>query len=256
MGISDKQKFISSLDEERRVLFAHIYDLALRHERSSAAVYGSFLSESQQSDLFIRKEMLPCAYTLFGGFDDAERKMIGFVSEWDEPDFPISVLEITGRNLEKLTHRDFLGSIMALGIKREKCGDIITGEKASVLLHSDIAPFVEQSLFKIGNEGVSVRLSSIKELSVPEKKVRVVKGTVASLRLDAVVAMMTNTGRSSACERINAGRVFVNGICVSKTDMHLSGGEIISVRGFGRATLEKGGTSRKDRIFITLNVSS
>lgn len=252
MGIS-REKFISSPDSERSTLFAHIFDMASSCFNHSKICYGMFLSESEQSDLIKKASHLPCPYTLFGGYDDAERKMVAFLPDYAEPDFPISVLNIKTPNLGKLTHRDFLGSLLGLGIKREKCGDIIISEDlCSVILHSDIARFACDNLIRVGREGVSTSIDSIDSLVLPEKEFSYITGTVSSPRLDAIVALFIKSGRNQAAEFISSGRVFVNGICAMKNDMHLSGGERISVRGKGRGIVEFGGQSKKGRIFVTI----
>lgn len=252
MGISQKQKFLSGLDDEHEIQFAHIYDLALQADKFGCARFGDFLSESGQSELLKRKNLLPCAFELFGGFPDAERKMVGFSYDGEMGQYPIVPVVIRGKNLSSLSHRDFLGSIMALGIKREKVGDIITGgEKCIVFSCEEISRVILQ-LDRVGKTPVVCEEESLSELELPARQFTEIKGTVASLRLDAVLAMMIGTGRGNTGEWIRSGRVFVNGICASKADMRLSGGEKISVRGVGKAELELGGTSRKDRIFITL----
>lgn len=254
MGIIDKKQFTAALDYEMQNLFCHIYDLSERSYNKGIGLYGPFLSENEQAELLRRERYLPCGYELFGGFEGAERKMIAFIPEWEEADFPIAAVKLTGRTLSKLNHRDFLGSIMGLGIKREKCGDIIIGDDVCyAIMERDIASFSAGSLIKVGREGVNAELSTLSDISVPERKLKPVTGTVASLRLDAVLTLMCGSGRSAAAEIIKSGRVFVNGLSVLKADLHLSDGDVISVRGKGKATLSVGGTSKKDRIFITLN---
>lgn len=254
MGIMDKRHFLSSLDYEHSIKFAHIYDLAEKSFRQGRALYGDFLSENSLGELSRRASFLPVMPVLFGGYEDAERKMVAFIPEYEEADFPISVLTLSSPRIKNLSHRDFLGSIMALGIKREKCGDIIISEDTcQILLHSDIADFVCSSIDKVGREGVKTQLTALCDLIVPEKKFTSISGTVASLRLDAVISLFAGKGRSKSSELIKGGLVFINGIATDKCDMHLSEGDTISVRGIGRATLSVGGHSKKDRIFITLN---
>ncbi|MBQ6937692.1 MAG: RNA-binding protein, partial [Clostridia bacterium] len=131
-------------------------------------MYGDFLSEGSIGELLRRRDFLPMHPVLFGGYEDAERKMVGFIPEYEEEDFPISVLSLSSPRIKNLSHRDFLGSIMALGIKREKCGDIIIGEDTcQILLHSDIADFVCSSLEKVGREGVKTELIELCGLIVP-----------------------------------------------------------------------------------------
>lgn len=250
----DKQRFLSSLDYEHSIKFAHIYDLAEKSFRQGRALYGDFLSENSLGELSRRASFLPVMPALFGGYEDAERKMVAFIPEYEEADFPISVLSLSSPRIKNLSHRDFLGSIMALGIKREKCGDIIIGEKeCRILLHSDIADFVCSSLDKVGREGVKTQIIPLSDLNVPQRKFTATNGTVSSLRLDAIVSLFAGKGRSKSGELIKGGLVFVNGIAASKCDMHLSDGDTVSVRGVGRATLSVGGRSKKDRIFVVLN---
>ncbi len=255
MGIKEeKKRFLYSLDDESRSLFARIYDLSVQADKYGGALYGDFISETNADVLLDRKHLLPAEPVLFGGFDGAERKMVGFVPDYLEADFPISIVKITSRKNSNLTHRDYLGSLMGLGIKREKCGDIILNDNiCCVFLQSDIARFVDSSLLRVGSEGVNTSIVSVDEVTLPERKFTQISGTVASLRLDSVLTLFIGTGRSHTTAYINNGRVFVNGVVSSKPDMHLEDGDVITVRGVGRAILEVGGTSRKDRTFITLN---
>ncbi len=254
MGIIDREKFSSSLDSRHEMMMRHIFDMALLCEKRYESVYGDFLSENSIGLLLARKKHLPLEPMLFGGIQDAERQMVAFISEYDEADFPISAVKITSPHISSLSHRDFLGSILGLGLKREKCGDIIILEKECyVILHRDIAQFVASNLVKVGREGVRCTECDISDIVLPQKSFEPIKGTVASPRLDAVVSIFAGKGRSQAAELISAGFVFVNGIAALKNDMHLSEGDVISVRGYGKAVLEMGGKSKKDRTFITLN---
>ena len=132
MGIKeDKLRFLGALDSEKTLIFAHIYDLSLQAEKYSSPVYGDFLSMEELSLLNQRAHLLPSPPTLFGGFEDAERKMLAFIPFYEEADFPICAVKITARKSVHLSHRDYLGGVMALGIKREKCGDIIIQENTA-----------------------------------------------------------------------------------------------------------------------------
>ena len=254
MGRVSKKDFLYGLDSRHSVMFAHIFDMAMKLDHYPLPVYGDFLSENSLSELSKRVQFLPTEPVLFGGFDDAERKMVGFVPDYEEPQFPISVLKLSFRSAKTLTHRDFLGSILGLGIKREKCGDIIINDDcAYVFLAEDIASFVKNNLTKVGREGVRTETVPFSEINVPKKEFKPIDGTVSSLRLDAVISLFAGKGRGKASEMISAGLVFVNGICAEKSDLRLSDGDVISLRGKGKATLSVGGTSKKDRIFITLN---
>ena len=194
---------------------------------------------------------------LFGGFDGAERQMVAFVPDFEEPSFPICAVKISSPMIKSLSHRDFLGSILGLGIKREKCGDIIIGDKeAYVIVADEISSYVLSSLEKVGRVGVRCEIVSLSKIDVPERSFKPVTGTVSSLRLDAVISLFSGKGRSKASELIAGGLVFVNGIQTMKNDFHLKDGDIVALRGKGKATLSVGGTSKKDRLFITLEVWS
>ena len=252
-----KDSFIYGLDSRHNIMFAHIFDMATSCDKYYSAVYGDFLSENSIAELSSREQFLPLAPVFFGGFDDAERKMVAFVPEDIAPQFPISVVRFSSPRIKNLSHRDFLGSILGLGIKREKCGDIIIkDDEAYAFLSDDIATYVANNISKIGREGVKAEIVKSSDIDLPEKSFREIKGTVSSLRLDAIISLFGGTGRGKACEIISGGLVFVNGIQATKNDMHLRDGDTISLRGKGKATLAVGGTSKKDRIFITLNVWS
>ena len=254
MGIISKEKFTYGLDSRHTLMFAHIFDMAEASAKRGRSVYGDFLSENSISALLCRKSYLPAAPVLFGGFDDAQRQMVAFIDEYDEADFPIGAVRLSSPMLHSLSHRDFLGSVLGLGIKREKCGDIIILEdECYIIAHRDITPFIASSLTKAGRVGVKCKECSLSEIKLPEKSFEPVKGTVSTLRLDSVVSLFAGKSRSCGAELISAGFVFVNGISAEKNDMHLSDGDIISVRGHGKAILEVGGKSKKDRIFVTLN---
>lgn len=254
MGGLSKKSFVHALDARHTVMFAHIFDMAERCDRSSIGVYGDFLSENSLAELSMREGYLPIKPVLFGGFPDAERKMVAFIPEYEEPSFPISAVLVTSPRIAALSHRDFLGSVLGLGIKREKCGDIIINDDGCFLiLHEDIASFVASSLTKVGREGVKAQLVSLEKVPFPTRSFKPVTGTVSSLRLDAVVSLFAGKGRGKAAEMVEGGIVFVNGLVCQKCDMRLSDGDVISLRGKGKATLSVGGTSKKDRVFITLN---
>ncbi|MGN1097433.1 MAG: RNA-binding protein [Clostridia bacterium] len=252
MGLSDKNRFLSGLDGQDRTVFANLYDRAFRSEKFGGAVYGDFLSMDELSRFEQRKKYLPGEEPLlFGGYGGAERKVPGFNGE--EDGFPIMPLEITGKGLEGLTHRDYLGALMGLGIDRHKIGDIIVGEKGAVVFaHSDVGEYIITSLSEVGRCTVHVSEADPYSLDLEPKKFEDIKGTVASLRLDSLVAMLSKKGRSHACELIKAGRVYVNGINVLRTDMKITDGDVITLRGFGKAVVEIGGLSKKERIFVTL----
>jgi len=122
MGGISKSQFLYGLDDRHSVMFAHIFDMAMKADRYGVGIYGDFLSENSISCLFERKMYLPAEPVLFGGFDGAERQMIAFVPEYEEPCFPISALKLTSPMLKSLTHRDYLGSVLGLALFSRRGG--------------------------------------------------------------------------------------------------------------------------------------
>lgn len=252
MGISDKSRFLSGLDEPEKTLFAKLYDRGIRSERFGGASFGDFLSMDELTLFRERSRYLPdCEIAEFGGYGEAERRMIGFNAE--EKDFPVTAVEITGKRLDGLTHRDYLGALMALGLDRHKLGDIVVSDHGAVVFAAaDISDYIVNTLGEVGRSVVQVSIADPEDLDLGAREFKEIKGTVASLRLDSIVSLMAGKGRSAASDLIKMGRVYVNGSAASRTDMKISDGDVITVRGFGKAAVQIGGLSKKERIFVTL----
>lgn len=245
---------------EDRLAVAKILDKADVAARSHRLVHTDFL-DRHLADL--AEKVLPslktCEYTFFGGFSGAERSVVLFRPEYASDDEMetfqegiLRIVEITPLARESLSHRDYLGALMSLGIKREVLGDIIvTDEKCSVVVLSEMADYIAGNLFKVGNMGVRLKVSDIMELSVPEPKSSEIKTAVAALRLDSICAPAFGLSRSKAAELIKAGKVQLNWEIEINPDKAVLQGDTISLRGKGRAIIETiGGKTRKDRTTI------
>lgn len=172
-----------------------------------------------------------------------------------ENEKPLTVIRaVKSEGSRELTHRDYLGSLIGLGIKREMVGDILVREDgADIICMSDFADFVLMNYCKAGRTNLSLSQVDIKDLIVPERKTQIITDTVASLRLDSIVASAFNLSRGKASEAISRGIVFVNHMETTKPDQQLSEGDRITLRGKGKAVLsEIGGKSRKDRQYIKI----
>ncbi len=250
--MSDKNRFLSGLDEPERTIFAKLYDRAVRSQRFGGPSFGDFMSMDELALLNERSRFLPeCELSLFGGYAEAERRMPGFNAGGE--DFPITALKISGKRLGSLSHRDYLGALMGLGLDRHKIGDIAVSDSGAVVFAAgDIGEYIISALGEVGPCPVQVSAANIDELDLGPKEFKDIKGTVASARLDSIVALMAAKGRSAACDLIKAGRVYVNGSPVQRADMKIKDADVITVRGLGKALVEIGGLSKKDRIFVTL----
>lgn len=206
----------------------------------------------------IRQGQLPQTRTLFyGGYAGAERVVLLNLPDYAflEHINPLTVVRAEiPQGTKPLTHRDYLGSLLGLGIKREMIGDILVREDgADIIAFSDIADFLLQHYCKAGRTPLSLGLCEISELIVPPIHCRRITDTVASLRLDSIVASAFGLSRSKAAEAIGRGLVFVNHVETGKVDFQVSEGDRITLRGKGKACLlQVGGKSRKDRQYITL----
>ena len=173
----------------------------------------------------------------------------------DVSDCPLSVIRIkTPAGGRKLTHRDYLGSLTGLGLKREMTGDILTREDgADIIVLDEVKDFILMNYSKAGRTTLEPEDIPLTELCIPEQKTVTVKDTVASLRLDNVIASAFSLSRGKAADAIRAGLVFVNSMQTEKVDCQVEEGSKLVLRGKGKAYLrEVGGKTRKDRIFVEI----
>ncbi len=239
---------------EEKLLLARLSDLEQRAERGHRPCFSRFLDPGE---IVICKQKLHPAvpYMFWGGYEEAERQMIGFFPDFMEPgpnDFPLRALRI--RSKEDLGHRTVLGSVMGLGLERNQIGDVAMEEAGPVLFACDsICDYICMNLTRAGKAHVSVTEVPFESLAVLPKAWVPVGGTVASLRLDCVLGLLTGVSRSGAEELLKREMVSVNHTVIKKGSVLLSAGDVLSVRKFGRAEiLEIGGETKKGRIRIQL----
>ncbi len=238
-----------------KLLTDRIFDLQKRCMRDFSPQFSHFLDGGEQRLIKENCFSPDFNFNFFGGYDDAERKIYGVFPEWEEPSgFPISVIEITHSFGGELSHRDYLGSVLGLGIDRNKTGDIlIDANTAFVFVEEQIAPFIRDNLKKIGSRGVKVKITDIKDVVLPEKKFLEINAVCASCRLDAVVGASSNLARAKAVNLIEAGLVKLNHKEIYVPSKQVLAGDLISIRGYGRFILHSvGNETRKGRIHIVL----
>lgn len=244
-------------DKEDKLILSRAEDAIGQAERNYIIKSMGFLNPHERS--LISKNILPppdITISFEGGYNDAERAMLVCYPEFLVPDKDeiLSVIKITGRDLGTLTHRDYLGSIMGLGITRENIGDILVSQDgAFVFVRCEIADYIMNNLEKIGRRGIKTELCRCSDADIPEPKFKEINGTVSSLRLDAVVALAAGISRSKAAELIGQELISVNFETVTSVSAQVSEGDLISARGFGRTRLNRiGNITRKGRISVTL----
>lgn len=226
-----------------------------------------FLDPHQQSLLrssFARRDT-GCTLLFNGGYEDAERVILLCLPDYVTDDMTMDLIDETltviravrmSKGGRALGHGDYLGSLTGLGISRAMIGDILVREDgADIIVLSEIADFLLTSYGKAGRVDLSVSQYPVKELIVPQRQLKQVTDTVASLRLDNIVASAFGISRTKAAAAIGQGLVFVNHMEAVKVDMQLDEGDRIVMRHKGRADLlEVGGQSRKGRIYVTFGI--
>ena len=196
----------------------------------------------------------------YGGFENAERCVVGMFpvdiyGECDDNElfemFDVKGVFIKGSGFLSFSHRDVMGSVLALGIKRETMGDIyVPGDsKNAYICMTDVAAeYVSSGLEYVARDKVKCSVDSPLKLPMPEKRFIVISGTVASDRLDCVVSLATGLSRDKSKGIINSGLVNVNHVPEMRVDYSISPGDLLSVRGYGRFVVkELGGLTRKGR---------
>ena len=197
----------------------------------------------------------------FGGYADAERKMLIFLPDYleesalYEEDSPIVCLRCTFFQGDSPSHRDFLGALMGAGIGRETVGDICVGKgTCDFFVTSEIAPYVEQNLTGAGRTKMSIRRIPLTEAVIPEPEVKEIRDTLASVRLDSVISSGFRIGRSLASQYVSTGKAAIDGLPCEKPDKVVAEGCKISVRGLGKFKLHAvNGKTKKDRISVVIH---
>ena len=226
--------------EMNEVMLRHLLDLCRKSEKTGSWQYSGFLSPAEQDDLLRSREAAGCSFLLAGGYESAERKILaaGNEAEMGPPEVPIRVIAVRMKSekyAEELTHRDYLGAILGLGIERSLIGDILIREKrAWFFCLASAAEMIVSSLDQVRRTAVVAEITGV---DVPELQPRYapMRINVASERLDAVIAAFAGLSRGQTDKLFAAGKVFVNGRMMLDRSSRLKEGDILSVRGTGKA---------------------
>lgn len=254
-----RREILDRLTGEDRTLVARFWDMAERADRHGQSEFSQFMDPGQRSLISEYSHLWPVEICSFGGFEDAERQVMamsgrlaagvsGELLAW-----PLVAVEVTGNfQFAKVTHRDYLGALLSLGLKRELFGDIlVTANGCQVVLHEHALPYVLANWVSVGPVGIGVSQIDLASLQPPERESTERTATVATLRLDAVLAVAYGLSRSRATELIKAGKVKLNHRPETRPDRQLAEGAMLSLAGLGRAELlGVGGSSKSGRVFI------
>ena len=245
--------------DDLELLSRRFSDLSHLAERRGTYTFSNFLNLTEQDQFLRLKSSFPMAASLYGPQETSERKIAVFGSEAEfgyPPEYPVSVLKIapvSEKFSEELSHRDYLGAILNTGIDRGLTGDIIVrGKKAYLFCLDSIADYLKDNVHHIRHTDVLVSAASgsLPELAPEFQELRL---NVPSERLDAIVAAFINQSRTKATVYFSRELVFVNSRAVTDVSAHLKPGDVLNVRGFGKAIYDGiDGQSRKGRLYVVL----
>ncbi len=251
--------FLNFSDDGERRTVSHALDLAYRAIDSDVCA-SAFLNVREQNlvKTALESDGSFC-FTFFGGYPDFERGVLmcfpeymsytsfmasGYITPDGDSyrdisdisgDF-ISLLRISCSSFTSLSHRDYLGALLGLGIERSSIGDIsVNGDhEAYVFVLSKISEFVSSELKAVGRTPVNISIRDISEAVKIKQNLRPFDTVSSSLRLDCVVSSITGISRDKSKSMISSGLVEHNYLARSKVDAEVSASDIISIRGYGK----------------------
>lgn len=260
----NKTELLNKLAQDggERLLLARVMDkLELARQRDVPA--HSFFLSLGEKELVAR--MLAATgqprHVFWGGYSGAERTVCAFLPDWQQPEAvmedesgPLKAVTLFCQSDAALTHRDFLGAVLGLGITREKVGDLLVSQGRCQAVVLEVAEHILLTqLSHVGRQKVRVSPCPLSALTPPEKNVKVIRDTVATLRLDAVASSGFSLSRSKMADLISSGRVTLNGRECDKPDRLIAQGDVLACRGLGKCmATEVGGQSKKGRVMLVL----
>lgn len=246
------------MTKEEQLFSKRILEYASQCYQREIPVYSDFMNLNEQTIFHsLVKEFPPVRYRLTGGYEPSERKIVCFLpSYWEEDSPPISVIKIMPLNqkfADSLTHRDYLGAVMNLGIERSKVGDIFLGSGGTYLVCAEtMAEYLMDQLTSVKRTSVICTLETDPNFQI-QVSFEEVEGSIASLRLDNVLSLVYKTSRSKMTPYIEGEKVFVGGRLVTSNSYLLKDGDIISVRGIGKFVyVGVRSQTKKGRYFVTV----
>jgi RNA-binding protein YlmH len=274
--MSDKSEILRKItsNADERLMLAGIHDKAEISYRTDSPAWTGFLNQREQELASVLANTCGFKGVFWdGGYPGAQRAVLFFLPAYMDlesfqksPAYPIAALRtsyrLTGFAQRELSHRDLLGAAMALGITRKSMGDILIAKNpapeedlhtADLLVMAEIADFVTANLTSAGRVKTNFSPIDLSELSAPDERFVLLRQTVLTPRLDAILSVGFSVSRTEASELIRSGKVTLNGSACQKSDRLLSPGDVFSARGFGKCVLESlEGPTKKGRLFATV----
>ena len=257
---------------EDGLLLSFVGDRMLKCSSDYMLTSTLFLDVRQQSLVLSKIKISDDVRALpFGGFDTAERNVLVFipyyleVSDFDSlkdyltenpEENPLTVLHLKKDSFSTVSHRDYLGALMGLGIKREMVGDIVvTNEGADIIVMKLVAEYIKAELKSVGRASVSIKEVRFDEISDMVANVHEEIINVSSMRIDNIISACFRLSRSESADAVLSGNVYVNSLQILKCDKKINIGDKIVYRSKGKVVLKEiSGISKKGRNFIKIDV--
>ena len=239
------------------MLLVRVCDRLARAMQRQTPAATAFLSQREQA---LVKMLLPeCRF--FGGLAEAERKVAYWLPDYiGEEDYfadgPIACIRASFYEENALTHRDILGALMGAGIRRDAVGDICMHETScDFFILADLERYLLDNLTEAGRQHLRLAPISLREAKKVPQKIKELRVTVSSLRLDGVISAAFHLSRGSAAEAIRAGKCAINSLTCYKPDHAVAEGDELSVRGCGKLRiLRLDGETRKGRLALVAGI--
>ncbi len=237
----------------------HLKDLCRRAEKTGSYVYSAFLTPAEQSDFEKDPPACGIGWSFWGGTEGAERRLLICGSERDfgyaaePPAVILRIRPVSEKFSEDLTHRDYLGSLLSLGVERSMIGDILIRDKEAYAVCLDgIADYLCGALERVRRTGVRAERVSA-DIPALAPRFETLRLNLASERLDALISAFCGLSRGHVQPLFAAERVFVDGRVIKDGSRRIKEGETVSVRGFGKAVYDGIlGETKKGRLTVSL----
>lgn len=240
---------MACISDDEKLLYSRLKDALYLSDKHGCPCFLGFLDLREQA-LILKKLSGLCDgnWQMYGGYADAERSMLAVFPDYYSSNdiiYPFTAVAFRYRSTQNLTHRDFLGTILSTGVRRDKVGDILCGEGMTVVfLHEEIAPYICEQVQKVGGEGVTAHQDYTGELPIIRRYMEIHE-TIASPRLDAVVKALIHVSREESARMIRTGLVSIDHLPTDNVSYILSALCTVSVRGYGRFLIDRFGPETK-----------
>ena len=237
------------ISDEEKWLYARLDDWLYLCNKRSCPCFSDFLDLREQALIRSRlKNVKDIGWAFFGGYADAERAILVVYPDYYDHDciqYPFVPVAFHYRKIQKLSHRDFLGTILSTGIRREKIGDILCGKGLSVVfLCEDVVQYICEQVDCVGGEGVIISSDYHGDLPVSRDYLEI-RDSIASPRLDAIVKAIIRVYREESARVIQSGLISVDHVVVENVSKSISAPCTVSVRGYGRYLIDAIGPETK-----------